>query len=223
MPAGTRCRTACKPGPGGTAAAGSSRNGAVARYGGRGPRCRPRHRQRVRQEHPEPPDRHRPQREPSVICPTAPGRPRPVLAIGEEHRVPGQTGDHTCPHGFPAGDLTGGQQLSCPRLAGKVRVIMASDLANPRLAGKGTEPRRSVARGHRYEAAGHWWDGERAAGPSPLVLTPGYPARSCRLGPDTSWHEPLPGLVEMTVPHSLWAGDGPASSLTQTWLGLVMV
>ena len=26
--------------------------------------------------------------------------------------------------------------LSCPRLAGKVRVIMASDLANPRLAGK---------------------------------------------------------------------------------------
>jgi len=27
----------------------------------------------------------------------------------------------------------------------------------------------------------------------------------------------------MTVPHSLWAGDGPASSLTQTWLGLVMV
>ena len=113
--------------------------------------------------------------------------------------------------------------MSFPWLAGKVRVIMASDLANPRLAGKGTEPRRSVARGHRYEAAGHWWDGERAAGPSPLVLTPGYPARSCRLGPDTSWHEPLPGLVEMTVPHSLWAGDGPASSLTQTWLGLVMV
>ena len=43
--------------------------------------------------------------------------------------------------------------LSCPRLAGKVRVIMASDLANPRLAGKGTEPRRSVARSLRYEDA----------------------------------------------------------------------
>jgi hypothetical protein len=51
----------------------SSRNGAVARYGGRGPRCRPRHRQRVRQEHPEPPDRHQPQREPSVICPHGAG------------------------------------------------------------------------------------------------------------------------------------------------------
>ena len=31
--------------------------------------------------------------------------------------------------------------MSFPRLAGKVRVIMASDLANPRLAGKEAEPR----------------------------------------------------------------------------------
>src|SRR6266568_969550 len=43
--------------------------------------------------------------------------------------------------------------LSCPRLAGKVRVIMANDLANPRLAGKEAEPRRSVARSLRYEDA----------------------------------------------------------------------
>jgi hypothetical protein len=56
--------------------------------------------------------------------------------------------------------------LSFPRLAGKVRVIMASDLANPRLAGKEAEPRRSVARSLRYEDA----DGRAGAVPG---LAPG--------------------------------------------------
>ena len=60
-------------------------NGPVTRAGGRGPRSRPRHRQRILQEHPGPPDRHQPRREPSVICPPAQVRQRPVLAIGEEH------------------------------------------------------------------------------------------------------------------------------------------
>jgi len=32
-----------------------------------------------------PPNRHQLQHEPSVICPPAPVRQRPVLAIGEEH------------------------------------------------------------------------------------------------------------------------------------------
>ena len=38
-------------------------------------------------------------------------------------------------------------------LAGKVRVIMASELANPRLAGNEAGPRRSVAPSIRYEDA----------------------------------------------------------------------
>jgi hypothetical protein len=64
----------------------------------------------------------------------------------------------------------GTQQLvSLPRLAGKVRVIMASDLANPRLAGKGnrtTEVRGSSSSSLRYEDA----DGRADPG---LGLAPG--------------------------------------------------
>ena len=37
-------------------------------------------------------------------------RPRPVLATGDEHRVPGRQETTPCPHAFPAGDLTRGQQ-----------------------------------------------------------------------------------------------------------------
>ncbi len=51
-----------------SAGPGPERNGAVPRAGGRGPRTRPRHRQRILQEHPEPPDRHQLQREPSLAC-----------------------------------------------------------------------------------------------------------------------------------------------------------
>ena len=47
---------------------GAERNGTVTRAGGRGPRSRPRHRQRIRQDHPQPPDRHQLHREPSVMC-----------------------------------------------------------------------------------------------------------------------------------------------------------
>ena len=51
------------------AGSGPERNRAVTRAGGRGPRSRPQHRQRIRQDHPEPPDRHPLHREPSVMCP----------------------------------------------------------------------------------------------------------------------------------------------------------
>ena len=56
-------RAADLPGPG------PERNGAIARAGGRGPRSRPRHRQRIRQDHPEPTDREQLQHEPGVLCP----------------------------------------------------------------------------------------------------------------------------------------------------------
>src|SRR4029077_20226533 len=42
--------------------------GTVTRAGGRGPRSRPRHRQRIFQDHPRPPDRRQLRREPSVMC-----------------------------------------------------------------------------------------------------------------------------------------------------------
>ena len=61
---------------------GPERNGAVTRAGGRGPRSRPRRRPRIRQGHPEPPDRHQPRREPSVMSPHGAGPP----ASGPRHR-----------------------------------------------------------------------------------------------------------------------------------------
>src|SRR5437762_10579260 len=51
---------------------------------------------------------------PASYAPTAPAPP----TSGPRHRGrtpgPGQTGDHPCPHAFPAGDLTGGQQRGRP-------------------------------------------------------------------------------------------------------------
>ena len=74
------------------------RNGAVTPAGGRGPRSRPRHRQRVLPGHPGPPDRHQQRREPSRMC-SAPRRSakRPVLAPSGKntrtrHRQPASPG-----------------------------------------------------------------------------------------------------------------------------------
>ena len=47
---------------------GPERDEAVTRAGGRRPRTRPRHRQRILRDHPEPPDRHQLRREPSLMC-----------------------------------------------------------------------------------------------------------------------------------------------------------
>jgi hypothetical protein len=68
------------PGPG--------RNRAVTRVGGRAPGSRPRHRQRIGQDHPEPPDRHPLQPETQRYVPPR-RRPakRPVLAIGTNTRA----------------------------------------------------------------------------------------------------------------------------------------
>ena len=62
--------------------------------------------------------------------------PRRLPTSGPRHRGrtpgPGQTGDHPCPHAFPAGDLTGGQQRDRP--------------ARPRLARRGPFFRNRRAR-----------------------------------------------------------------------------
>jgi hypothetical protein len=53
--------------------------------GGRGPRSRPQHRQRILQDHPEPPDRHQLRREPSVMCSHGAGPPPSGPRHREEH------------------------------------------------------------------------------------------------------------------------------------------
>src|SRR4029077_2847680 len=63
---------------------------------------------------------------PASYVPTAPLPP----TSGPRHRGrtpgPGQTGDHPCPHAFPARDLTGGQQRDRPArdCAGSPRSVL---------------------------------------------------------------------------------------------------
>ena len=68
-------------------------NSAVTRAGGRGPRCRPRHCQRIRQQYSEPPDRHQLQREPSHVPPRR--RPANVRSSPLGKNTPGTSRPRT--------------------------------------------------------------------------------------------------------------------------------
>ena len=120
------------------ASPGPERNGAVTRAGGRGPRSRPQHRQRIRQDHPGPPDRHQLHREPSVMC-SSRRRPANVRSSPAGKNIRAHYRQPAHRHAEPAAGK-GPWPMRCTSTADSCAPSTSAAMSSAKNSGGGTPP-----------------------------------------------------------------------------------